>query len=146
MDRTEQSRVAADRCLNLEILIVDDDRDTLDLLTCVLEYVGARVTVADSVKQAIATLTQTTPDILISDLGMPEVDGYSLMRHIRTLPQAQGGAIPAIALTAYVGEENRQRAIAAGFDVFLTKPIDPVEVVTMIHHSRQKNFVVLPKV
>jgi CheY-like chemotaxis protein len=75
MDRTEQSRVGTDHSLDLKILIVDDDRDTLDLLTLALEHSGAQVTVADSARQAIATLAQTVPDILISDLAMPEMDG-----------------------------------------------------------------------
>ncbi|QYO68611.1 response regulator [Leptolyngbya sp. 7M] len=84
--------------------------------------------------EAIATLTQFKPDLLLSDIGMPDVDGYMLVRQIRTLPPEQGGTIPAIALTAYAGEIDYQQAMAAGFHQHISKPLEPTKLVEAIAH------------
>jgi signal transduction histidine kinase/ActR/RegA family two-component response regulator len=116
----------------LHILIVDDEADIRELVAFILEQYGADVTVAASASQAVVALSQSVPDIFLSDIGMPEVDGYMLMRQLRTLPPEQGGQIPAIALTAYAGEYNQQQALAAGFQLHIPKPVEPEELVKAI--------------
>ncbi|OUL23333.1 hybrid sensor histidine kinase/response regulator [Nostoc sp. RF31YmG] len=109
----------------LQVLFVDDERDSREFITFVLEQYGAKVTEADSVHEALSNLGQEKFDLLISDIGMPNMDGYELVRQIREKPLDQGGKIPAIALTAYAGEIDRQQALAAGFQQHITKPIEP---------------------
>jgi CheY-like chemotaxis protein len=109
---------------NLRVLLVDDDADTQQLVTFALEEAGAEVTALASAIEALRVFEQIKPDLLVSDIGMPDMDGYSLMQQIRALPPERGGEIPAIALTAYAGEVNCQQAIAAGFQMHVPKPID----------------------
>jgi CheY-like chemotaxis protein len=116
----------------LQILVVDDEADIRELVAFVLEEFGARVTVTASAKEALAALNQCVPDVLLSDIGMPDVDGYMLMRQVRTLPAEQGGQVKAIALTAYEGEYNQQQAIEAGFQMHIAKPVEPEELVRAI--------------
>ena len=116
----------------IEILIVDDDTDTREFVAFVLEQAGARIITADSATNALALFTQSQPDILLSDIGMPEMDGYMLIQQIRTLPAEQGGEIPAIALTAYAGEMNQQQALAAGFQQHISKPVEPDRLISTI--------------
>lgn len=116
----------------LQILIVDDDADTREYLAFLLEQAGAAVTSVASAREAFACLTQSKPDLLLSDIGMPDMDGYMLLRQVRTLPIEQGGNIPAIALTAYAGEINQQQAIAAGFQRHVAKPVEPDELIRTI--------------
>lgn len=115
----------------IRILVVDDEIDTRELLTYILQQAGAAVTTVASAAEVLTTLTRSQFDVLIGDIGMPDMDGYSLMRQIRMSSQPQAG-IPAIALTAYVGEFNRQKAIAAGFQRHLAKPVEPNELVTAV--------------
>jgi CheY-like chemotaxis protein len=117
---------------NLRILVVDDEVDAGELVAFVLEDSGAIVTVVASGSAALQAFSQSLPDLIISDIGMPEMDGYSLIRQIRTLPPEEGGHIPAIALTAYAGELDQRQAIAAGFQHHLAKPIDPQIVVRAV--------------
>lgn len=116
----------------IKILIVDDEADARELITTVLTQAGATVVATTSVKQALAAFEQMQPDVLVSDIGMPEADGYDLIHHLRALTAAQGGQIPAIALTAYAGDSNRQQALAAGFQSHLTKPINATALVQTI--------------
>ncbi|MGJ5634582.1 PAS domain S-box protein [Nostoc sp. CALU 1950] len=116
----------------IKILVVDDDTDTREFIAFLLEQYGANVTAVTSADEALATLAQSLPDILLSDIGMPEVDGCMFMRQLRTLPAKQGGQIRAIALTAYAGEINAQQVLAAGFDKHLAKPVEPAELVDAI--------------
>ncbi|WP_414513355.1 AAA family ATPase [Nostoc sp. PCC 9305] len=116
----------------LEILVVDDDADMRDFLPFMLEQYGATVTAVASAIEALTALSQSQPNLIISDIGMPEMDGYMLMRQIRSLEPEQGGTIPAIALTAYAGEIDRQQAIAVGFQQHISKPVDPEELVRAI--------------
>ncbi len=85
-------------------------------------------------------LTQSLPDVILSDLGMPEIDGYMLIKRVRSLPFRWGGQIPAIALTAYAGEIDHQQAITAGFQKHLSKPIDPDTLVEAIMNSIQRPY------
>ncbi|MCC5597939.1 AAA family ATPase [Nostoc favosum] len=116
----------------LEILVVDDDADMREFLPFMLEQYGATVTAVASAIEALTALSQSQPNLLISDIGMPEMDGYMLMRQVRSLQPEQGGTIPAIALTAYAGEVDYQQAIAAGFQQHISKPVDPEELVKAI--------------
>lgn len=114
------------------ILIVDDEADMRELLLTLLEGSGAKVVAASSALEALQALDEFHPAILISDVGMPIVDGYTLIRQVRTRSPARGGAIPAIALTAYAGETDQQQALAAGFHQHLSKPIDPDKLLQAI--------------
>jgi CheY-like chemotaxis protein len=104
---------------------VDDDTDFLESLSVALQGRGAHVTCADSAGAALAAIDASLPDVLVSDLGMPEEDGYGLIRELRARPASRGGQVPAIALTAYVADHDRNRSLAAGFQLHLGKPMDP---------------------
>ncbi len=116
----------------IKILVVDDETDTRELVVFLLEQQGAQVTAASSAHEALLALTQAKPDVLLSDIGMPDMDGYMLIQQVRTLAPEQGGQIPAIALTAYAGETNQQQVIAAGFQKHISKPIEPEVLVQAI--------------
>jgi PAS domain S-box-containing protein len=122
---------ARSRLSNVNILIVDDDADARLLLTTIIEKSGANVFTAASVSEALETLKNFQPHILISDIGMPGEDGYSLMRKIRALyPEA--GKISTIALTAYARAEDRTLALEAGFELHIAKPVNPEELLSII--------------
>ncbi|MDP8932812.1 MAG: ATP-binding protein, partial [Cyanobacteriota bacterium] len=114
----------------LQILVVDDEPDTRDLLKFVLEKYGAEVLTVASARAAMAALTENPGryDVLISDIGMPEENGYFLIRQVRALAAEAGGKIPAAALTAYASEQEEERAIEAGFQTHIAKPIKPVQL------------------
>ncbi|MBE9103816.1 response regulator [Nostoc cf. edaphicum LEGE 07299] len=116
----------------IQILVVDDDDDTRDFHTFVLEQAGAMVTAATSAKEALQILAESESDMLLSDIGMPEMDGYMLMRQVKALQANQAKQIPAIALTAYAGEINQQQALESGFQKHLSKPVEPDELVKEI--------------
>ncbi|WP_414585081.1 PAS domain S-box protein [Scytonema sp. PCC 10023] len=116
----------------IQILVVDDDADMRDLAAFILTQSGAQVTTAASAAQALTLLNQSVPDLLLCDIGMPEMDGYSLIRQIRKWSARQGGSIKAIALTAYAGEINQQQALAAGFQMHISKPVEPEMLVQTI--------------
>ncbi|HBB32604.1 MAG TPA: hybrid sensor histidine kinase/response regulator [Cyanobacteria bacterium UBA8803] len=116
----------------LRILVVDDEPDIRHIVAFILEQAGATVSVAASAAEALNLMGQSLPDVLISDIGMPDMDGYMLIRQIRTLPPEQGGKIQAIALTAYATEVDRQQALAAGFQQHIAKPFEPEELVRVI--------------
>jgi PAS domain S-box-containing protein len=116
----------------VQVLLVDDDRDNLHILTLMLTNSGARVQATHSAAIALEILQWYQPDVVVSDLAMPEEDGYSLISKIRALEAQSGKASLAVALTAYVRIEDRARAIAAGFDGFISKPVAPNEVITEI--------------
>ena len=120
------------RLMGLKILIVDDEPDSRALLKRVLEDCGAQVIVAASASEALSLLQKQRPHVLISDIGMPEEDGYSLIRKLRALPADQGGTTPAIALTAYARAEDRVNALLSGFQHHLAKPAGPVELVAVL--------------
>jgi CheY-like chemotaxis protein len=119
----------------LQVLVVDDSPDTLELISFILEQCKAQVTTATSVCEALEAIAQLKPDILISDIGMPDEDGYSLIRKLRTLEAEQGRQIPAVALTAFAREEERTRDLCAGFQMHLAKPVEPTELVAVVATS-----------
>ncbi|MBD2414880.1 hybrid sensor histidine kinase/response regulator [Nostoc calcicola FACHB-389] len=116
----------------LKVLVVDDETDTRNFLSFMFEDYGAIATAVASADEALAVLEQAKPDILISDIGMSEQDGYTLIRKLRSLEPEKGGRIPAIALTAYTREEDRLQALAAGFQQHLPKPIDPTKLIGVV--------------
>jgi CheY-like chemotaxis protein len=116
----------------IKVLVAEDDAGTRHFLTFVLEQYGANVTAVADATDAIATIAQQQLDLLIIDIGMPKVDGYTLVRQIRMKPPEQGGTIPAIALTAFVGQQDRQQALTAGFQLHVPKPIKPAEFVAVV--------------
>ncbi|MEH1870859.1 hybrid sensor histidine kinase/response regulator [Nostoc sp.] len=125
--------VFASPLMGLQVLIVDDNADTRDFFSFVLEQFGAIVTTVASGDEALQILIQSKPDILLSDIGMPEMNGYMLMQQVRTLEAEIGQKqIPAIALTAYAGEINQQQALKAGFQHYIVKPVAPEELITAI--------------
>lgn len=116
----------------LKVLVVDDEADTRELIREVLKECGSEVITSDSAADALLALERHKPDVLISDLGMPDEDGYALISKIRSLPPDRGGKIPAAALTAYARAEDRMRVLRSGFQFHLPKPVDSAELVTVI--------------
>ncbi|MBD1867060.1 PAS domain-containing protein [Cyanobacteria bacterium FACHB-471] len=126
-----------------QILVVDNEPDALEFAAFVLEQAGAEVLSTTSADEALALLSQSTPDVLLSDIGMPDMDGYTLLRRVRLLPPDQGGQIPAIALTAYAAEIDHQQAIKAGFQRHVAKPVEPEALIrtvaTLVQQQQQQN-------
>jgi CheY-like chemotaxis protein/nitrogen-specific signal transduction histidine kinase len=120
------------RLEGLSVLVVDDDADTRDFLAALLEQHGAQTTTAPSAREAIGVLQQLTPDVLVSDIGMPGADGYTLIHEVRELGSQRGFWFPAIAITAHTRLEDREQALSAGYHLHLTKPIDPAALVDAI--------------
>ena len=116
----------------LRVLVVDDEADARELLTTILRQYGVEVTAVASANEALETLPQLKPNVLVSDIGMPEEDGYTLMRRVRALDAEQGGQIPAVALTAYARAEDRIQALAAGFQLHIPKPVNPEELAAVV--------------
>ena len=117
---------------NRRILLVEDDMDTQELLRTVLEQHGAEVIAVESSTRALAEFSRKRPDLIISDIGMVGENGYDFIRRIRSLSRDEGGHIPAIALTAYAGVSDRRRALLAGFQTHLAKPVEPADLVAVI--------------
>jgi signal transduction histidine kinase/DNA-binding response OmpR family regulator len=116
----------------LRVLAVDDERDANDLIRAALHSSGVDVITASNAQEVLLLLPRLGADVLISDIGMPEVDGYALIQAIRNLPDRAGGRVPAIAVTAFARPQDRARAFLAGFDVYLAKPVDPAELVAVM--------------
>jgi PAS domain S-box-containing protein len=116
----------------LRLLVVDDEEDALTVVTRVLSARGAEVVGAGSAKEAFAKFASLRPDVVVSDIGMPEEDGYTLIRKIRALPAERGGRTPAVALTAYARAEDAYRAFAAGFQLHVPKPIEPAQLAHIV--------------
>ena len=112
----------------VRVLVVDDELDTREILRTLLEESRAQVTCVASSAEALELLARAPPDLLVSDIGMPEEDGYSFIRRVRALPAERGGRVPAAALTAYTRPEDRAHALGAGFQVHLPKPVDATQL------------------
>lgn len=123
----------------LRVLLVDDNEDSLILTTFILETTGLQVKTASSVLEALEKIKQTKFDILISDIAMPEIDGYSLIRKIRQGNISEQRDIPAIALTALSSDESRSAALASGFQSYVNKPVEPTVLLAEIKHLISKN-------
>jgi PAS domain S-box-containing protein len=131
-DREPLPYECPDRLDGLRLLVVDDEADTCELLKAGLERCGADVTTAGSAAEALAELSKSQPDVLISDIGMPGEDGYELIRKVRGLPAESGGRVPAIALTAYARTEDRMQALRAGYHMHVTKPVELAELAAIV--------------
>jgi PAS domain S-box-containing protein len=121
-----------ERLDGLKVLAVDDEADTREVLKTAFEQCGAEVLTAASAREALELLLETNPDALISDIGMPEEDGYELISKVRALPVERGGKIPAVALTAYARAEDRLRALRAGYQMHVAKPVELAELVAIV--------------
>jgi CheY-like chemotaxis protein len=115
----------------LRVLLVDDDVDTRDAIAAVLAECGAEVVAVSGAEDALEAIESDPPDVFVSDIAMPGMDGHQLLREIREL-SAPRGTVPAIALTAFASQADRTRALLAGYQVFLPKPFDPPELVTLV--------------
>jgi CheY-like chemotaxis protein len=116
----------------LSVLVVDDEADARELIATVLEQAGARAITASSVDEALARVVRDRPDVLLTDIGMPDADGYTLLQKVRELAPDEGGRIPAAALTAYSRTEDARRAFAAGFLRHVAKPVEPAFLVAQV--------------
>ena len=116
----------------MRVLIVDDEADARELVTVMLGHCGAEMKAAASSGEALEIIENWKPDVLIADIGMPVEDGYGLITRLRALPKERGGSTPALALTAYAGTEDRVRALSAGYQVHLSKPVDRVELAAVV--------------
>ena len=131
-DPTARARLAGNDLDGLTILMVEDDAETREIVTDLLRRHGASVRVATSADEALGLFELETPDLVLSDIEMPDRDGYSLMEAIRGRPRERGGGVRAVALTAYARAEDRARALGAGFDAHVAKPIDLRELVATV--------------
>ena len=117
---------------NVRVLVVDDEADARALIKRLLEDRGASVTTKASSAEALHSMEAERFDVLISDIGMPDEDGYTFIRRVRGLKAEQGSTVPAVALTAYARSEDRMKAVLAGFQMHVTKPVEPAELLTMV--------------
>jgi PAS domain S-box-containing protein len=125
-------KAGAPRLDGLRIVVIDDEEDALVLVGETLRERGAEVHCVASPADALDRVADVLPDVIVSDIGMPQMDGYSLIRKIRALPGERGGRTPAVALTAYARSEDAQRAFAAGFQMHVSKPVEPAELATVV--------------
>lgn len=136
----ENSNFPVHTLRGLHVMVVDDEASVRDLLALTLAKCGASVTMASSVEDALALLPNLSPDVVVSDIAMPGADGYEFIQQLRALVRPSGADLPVIALTAYASLEDRDRALKAGFDRHLAKPVDPAELIRTIavsHSSRR---------
>jgi PAS domain S-box-containing protein len=135
-ERPEAGEPAAFDCPpsleSLRVLVVDDEEDARAVLTTVLAACRAEVMAVGTAAEALAAVERFHPDVLLSDIGMPGEDGYELIRKVRALPRERGGRTPAVALTAYARTEDRLRALAAGYQMHVPKPVEPTELLTVV--------------
>jgi signal transduction histidine kinase/ActR/RegA family two-component response regulator len=116
----------------VRVLVVDDDSDACRLISRILESCHAEVKTASSMRGALEEIRLQLPDVLLSDLGMPDQDGFDLIRALRALPPERGGEIPAVAVSAFARSEDRRRAMIAGYQTHLAKPLEPSELITVV--------------
>jgi CheY-like chemotaxis protein len=132
------SMSASAKLNGVKILAVDDDADSRLLLSAILEQCGAEVMTCESAAEAFEAMADFKPDILISDIGMPHEDGYSLIRRVRELEDS-GKRMPAVALTAFARVEDRMKALSAGFNMHVPKPVEPAELMTVVESLISRN-------
>ena len=116
----------------VRVLLVEDESDARQLVSHVLEQRDAEVHAVASAAEALDGLEAFHPDVLVSDIGLPEVDGYQLIEQLRQKPAGEGGTVPALALTAFARTEDRTRALLAGYDMHLSKPVEPAELLATV--------------
>ena len=121
-----------DKLDGLRVLVVDDEADTLDLIKVLLAQCGAEVSTASSSAEALGLFAESTPDVIISDIGMPGEDGFELIRKVRELPPERGGRTPAVALTAYARAADRMRVLRSGYQMHVAKPVELAELIAVV--------------
>jgi CheY-like chemotaxis protein len=126
------SRSGVVRLDGVHVLLVEDDDDSRKLLGTMLKRYGARVTSTKSAEEALHAIESEVPDVMVSDIGMPDQDGYELIRKLRALPAEKGGNVPAIALTGYASRKDRERALSSGYHQHMAKPIEQVDLINTI--------------
>jgi CheY-like chemotaxis protein/anti-sigma regulatory factor (Ser/Thr protein kinase) len=134
MPTTKERKIleTSGRLDGVRVLLVEDNLDTLEMLKFIFDEAGAKVIIATSVDEALEALERFQPDALISDIAMPDRDGYDLIREVRSREPEHGAKIPAVAVTAYTRAEDRVRALAAGFQMHIAKPIVPGELIAVV--------------
>jgi signal transduction histidine kinase/CHASE1-domain containing sensor protein/ActR/RegA family two-component response regulator len=138
---TEKSLAPAQQLLSgLNVLLVDDDSDTLKLMATALTRRQANVTAVSSAGEAIQAIRQKRPDVLVSDIAMPDEDGYGLIEKVRLLENGETKSIPAVAITAYAKDEDRERALSSGFQIYLAKPVELTELVSVVARAARRDF------
>ena len=124
----------------VNVLLVDDDSDTLQVMATALAGRQANVTAVSSAGEAIQAIKQKRPDVLVSDIAMPDEDGYGLIQKVRLLENGESQSIPAVAITAYAKEEDRKRALSSGFQIYLAKPVELTELVKVVARAARRDF------
>ncbi|HKY43440.1 MAG TPA: CHASE domain-containing protein [Pyrinomonadaceae bacterium] len=124
----------------LNVLLVDDDSDTLKLMATALTKRQANVTAVSSANEAIRAITLKRPDVLVSDIAMPDEDGYGLIEKVRRLENGETQNIPAVAITAYAKDEDRERALSSGFQIYLAKPVELTELISVVARAARRDF------
>ena len=126
--------------IDVNVLLVDDDSDTLTLMTTALTRRQANVVAVSSAGEAIQAITRKRPDVLVSDIAMPDEDGYGLIEKVRLLENGAADNIPAVAITAYAKEEDRERALSAGYQIYLAKPVELTELISVVARAAKRDF------
>ena len=124
----------------LNVLLVDDDSDTLTLMATALKKRQANVTAVSSANEAIRAIALKRPDVLVSDIAMPDEDGYGLIEKVRRLENGERENIPAVAITAYAKDEDRERALSSGFQIYLAKPVELTELISVVARAARRDF------
>ncbi|HEX6283365.1 MAG TPA: ATP-binding protein, partial [Pyrinomonadaceae bacterium] len=138
---TEKALPPAQQLLSgVNVLLVDDDTDTLTLMATALKRRQANVTAVSSAGEALQAIRQKRPDVLVSDIAMPDEDGYGLIERVRSLDNGDTKDIPAVAITAYAKDEDRERALSSGFQIYLAKPIELTELVSVVARAARRDF------
>jgi CheY-like chemotaxis protein len=119
----------------ITVMVVDDEPDTRDVIEATLGRLGARVLTAGSARDAMDLIPRERPDVLVADIEMPIMDGYALLRWLRSLPSTDGGETPAVALTGYARAEDRREALSAGFQAHLSKPVRPDDMARTVRRQ-----------
>ncbi|MFW6359094.1 MAG: ATP-binding protein, partial [Chroococcales cyanobacterium] len=139
-DSVEEAFDSSLRLDGLKILVVDDEADARELISTILEDKGAKVKAVATAAEALEVVQEGFPNILISDIGMPIEDGYSLIAQVRALEASKGGSIPAVALTAYARAEDRLQALSAGYQLHIPKPVDPDQLTQLVANLASKKY------
>jgi signal transduction histidine kinase/CHASE1-domain containing sensor protein len=139
-ERAAATVVAPQLLSGVNVLLVDDDSDTLKLMTTALTRRQATVTAVSSANEAIKAISRRRPDVLVSDIAMPDEDGYGLIQKIRSLEANSGDSIPAVAITAYAKDEDREKALSSGFQIYLAKPVELTELISVVARAARRDF------
>ncbi len=139
--REQSMAITAPQLLSgVNVLLVDDDSDTLKLMTAALTRRQATVTAVSSAGEAIQAIQRRRPDVLVSDIAMPGEDGYGLIEKVRSLEAGDAENIPAVAITAYAKDEDRERALSSGFQIYLAKPVEVTELISVVARAARRDF------